>query len=275
MSRAAAKFEPFAFATDLWRHRGLLWQFAHREVELRHKGSYLGFVWSLLNPLLILSLYVCVFGYIFNGSYGVLPHETRIDYVLALFLGLTIFQFLAEIIALTPNLISANQNLVKKVVFPLEILPAASVFAAGFHLLISLGLVMLGVTIFGSGLTLGTLWLPLLILPLMLQALGVAWIIAAFGVFLRDLSQVTAFFSLALMYASAIFYPPSKISPELWQFLRFNPLLLDVELARNAVLWERALNFRHLAYLYLVGISICYAGHRIFRRLKPAFADVL
>lgn len=74
---------PFAF--DLWVHRDLLWQFTLRNVELRHRGSHLGLVWSFLSPLLMLGLYVLVFGYIFGGSFGILPNETRIDYGLGYF----------------------------------------------------------------------------------------------------------------------------------------------------------------------------------------------
>jgi lipopolysaccharide transport system permease protein len=277
MSRAAStsNSSPVAFVLDLWKYRELLWQFTRREVELRHRGSHLGLVWSLLNPLLILGLYVFVFGFIFGGHFGVLPHESRVDYALGIFLGLSLFQFLAEIITVTPGLIVANPNFVKKVVFPLEILPSATVGAAVFHLLISLGLVLLGVAFFGTGLSAGVFWLPVLILPLALFALGLGWTIASLGVFLRDLSQLAQFLSMALLYSSAVFYPVEKIPAVLWQFLRFNPLLLSIDLARNAVLWDRALNPKHLAYVYVLGLVMCYVGHRLFRKLKPAFADVL
>ena len=118
------------FAADLWMHRELLWQFTLRNVELRHKGSHLGLIWSFLSPLLMLALYVLVFGYIFGGSFGVIRGETRVDYALGIFIGLTIFHLLAETLALAPSLIVGNPNFVKKVVFPLEILPAANVGAA-------------------------------------------------------------------------------------------------------------------------------------------------
>jgi lipopolysaccharide transport system permease protein len=277
MSRDTAKpsRSPFAFATGLWKNRELLWQFSLREVELRHKGSHLGLIWSFLNPLLMLSLYVFVFGYIFGGRFGVLPNETKMDYALGVFLGLAIFQFLAETMAIAPNLVTMNPNFVKKVVFPLEILSAASVSAAVFHLLISLSLVLIGAALFGDGITAGVLWMPVIALPVAMLALGMSWTIAAFGVFLRDLSQLTNFLTLALMYASAVFYSTQKIPHALWQILRFNPLLLAVTEARNAVLWNQPVNLLHVAYLYGVGFAACYFGHLIFRRLKPAFADVL
>lgn len=266
---------PLAFVTDLWRHRELLWQFTQRNVELRHKGSHLGLIWSFLNPLLMLGLYVLVFGYIFGGKFGVLPDETRMDYALGIFLGLTLFQFFAEVLAGSPLIIVGNPNFVKKVVFPLEILPIANVGSALFHLFISLCLVLLSLLFFGHGVSWGILWLPVIIAPLVLLAMGTAWLFSALGVFFRDLGQLTQFLTLALMYASAVFFSASKIPAALWVFLRFNPVMLAIELARDAALWQRSLNYHHLAYLYASGLLACYLGHLAFRRMKPAFADVL
>lgn len=265
----------FPFAADLWTHRELLWQFTLRNVELRHKGSHLGLVWSFLNPLLMLGLYVLVFGYIFGGSFGVLPDETRVDYALGIFLGLTLFHFVAEVLGFSPGIIVGHPNFVKKVVFPLEILPAANVGGAVFHLLISLGLVLLSLVLFGTSLSAGIFWLPVIVLPLILLGLGAAWLISALGVFLRDIGQIMQFLSLALMFSSAVFYSAQKIPAPAWTFLRFNPILLAIELARDAALWARPLNYHHLAYLYAVGLAACYLGHAAFRKMKPAFADVL
>ena len=262
------------FAHDLWLQRELLWQFTLRNVELRHKGSHLGLIWSLLNPLLMLGLYVLVFGYIFGGKFGILPNETRVDYALGIFLGLTLFHFFAEVLTIAPTLIIANPNFVKKVVFPLEILPAASVGGAAFHLLISLGLALLSLAFFGEGIPLSILWLPLIIVPLILFGLGVSWFFAALGVFFRDINQVMQFLSMALMWASGVFFSAQKY-PEAWTYLRFNPLLLAIDLTRDAALWARPLNFHHLAYLYATGLLACHLGHLAFRRMKPAFADVI
>src|ERR1035437_240547 len=171
------RFAPFA--ADLWTHRELLWQFTLRNVELRHKGSHLGLIWSFLSPLLMLGLYVLVFGYIFGGSFGVQPGETRVDYALGVFLGLAIFNLLAETLGLSPSLIVGNPNFVKKVVFPLEILPAANVGAALFHMSISLCLVLISLFVFGHGAGWGVLWLPVIIIPLIFLCLGIAWFFSA------------------------------------------------------------------------------------------------
>ncbi|MDI1249075.1 MAG: ABC transporter permease [Lacunisphaera sp.] len=262
------------FATDLWAHRELLWQFTLRNVEVRHKGSHLGLVWSFLNPLLMLGLYVLVFGYIFGGRFGVLPNETRTDYALGIFLGLTLFHFLAEVLGLAPTLIVGNPNFVKKVVFPLEILPAASVGGALFHMLISLSLVLVSLLVFGQRLPLTILWLPVIIVPVILIGLGLSWLLSALGVFFRDIGQVVQFVSTSLMWASGVFFSAAKY-PDAWVWLRWNPLLLAIDLTRDAALWARPLNYHHLGYLYLCGFLACFLGHLAFRRMKPAFADVL
>ena len=156
---------PFA---DLARKRDLWWQFTGRTVELRHRGSYLGIFWAGLTPLLMLGLYYVVFGKIFNGSFGVLPDETRTDYALAFFLGLILHQLTAETLSIAPGIILANPNLVKKVVFPLEILPIAQLGATWFNLVISLTLMILGAVFLGRGVAVeGLLWLPVILFPLL------------------------------------------------------------------------------------------------------------
>lgn len=262
------------FAADLWAHRDLLWQFTLRNVEVRHKGSHLGLIWSLLNPLLMLGLYVLVFGYIFSGQFGILPNETRVDYALGIFLGLTLFHFFAEVLATSPSIIVGNPNFVKKVVFPLEILPAASVGGALFHLLISLGLALVSLLIFDHGIPVTILWLPVIMAPLILLGLGTCWFFSALGVFFRDIGQVMQFLTMALMWASGVFFSAQKF-PAAWVYLRFNPLLLAIDLTRDAALWARPLNYHHLGYLYLTGFMACVLGHLAFKKMKPAFADVL
>lgn len=223
----------------------------------------------------MLGLYVTVFGFIFGGSFEVLENEQPVDYALGIFLGLTLFHFVSEAFAIAPGLIVSNPNFVKKVVFPLAILPASAVGTAVFHMLISLGLVFVGVLFFGQGLSITVLWLPLVLIPLVLMALGLTFAISALGVFWRDLAQITQFVTLTLMYGSAIFFPSSQVPPAIWVFLRFNPLLLAIEIARDALLWHRAINLHHLAYVWLTSVVICALGYWIFKRLRPAFADVL
>lgn len=260
---------------NLVRHGSLLWQFTLRNIELRHKGSHLGLVWSFLSPLLMLGLYVVVFGYIFNGRFGIRPNETRTDYALGLFVGLTIFNFIAETIAVAPTVIVSQPNFVKRVVFPLEILPAATVGASLFHLLTTLTLALIGIVVVGPGAALTWLWLPLILLPTLMLALGLAWSLSALAVFWRDIGQVTQFSVTALMFASAVFYSAAKIPPAAWRILKFNPFLHAVDLSRDALLWHQPPGAVRLGCLYLAGALALFLGQTIFRKLRPAFADVL
>lgn len=262
---------------ELWSHRSLAWQFTLRTVELRHKGSHLGLVWSLLGPLLMLGLYVLVFGFIFSGRFKAeADMESRVEYALVVFLGLALHHFVAEVINLSPGLVTANPNFVKKVVFPLGVLPVAGVGAAFIHFLITLALVFVGAVATGVPLSWGTLgWLPVLLVPLAAGAFGLALGLSALGVFVRDFAPLTQFLGLALLFASAVFYPVSLIPPAIWTFLRFNPLLHLIREARGVVFWGEPVNLTAVGYLYAVSFLALAAGAWLFRRLRPSFADVL
>ncbi len=258
----------------LWSRRELIVQFTHRSIEIRHRGSKLGALWSLLNPLTMLGLYFVVFGIIYEQRFGVLPGETRYDFSLALFLGLTLFHGFTEMLSWSPALITSNPNFVKKVVFPLEVLPVAQTGAALFHQGVSLGLVLIGSAFGTTGLTWTVLWLPVILLPLLLLSLGMSWFLAGLGVFIRDVGQVTAFVATALLFASAVMYPPSRI-PESLDFLRFNPLLQIVDLARNVVLWQQPMPWARLAYVYAFGVAVFGVGAVFFSLLRKSFAEVI
>jgi lipopolysaccharide transport system permease protein len=272
-----SRLNPIALVRDLLSQREVLWQFTQRTFHVRHKGSVLGILWAVLNPLLMLGLYFIVFGWIFGGHFGVRADETKVDFALALLLGLTVFHFLSEIIAQSPSLIVASPNLVKKVVFPLQVLPVANLGASFFNFCISLSLVVLGQLIFGRGLTIAALWLPVIVFPVVLLGMGLGWFLAALGVFLRDINQITQFASLLLMYVSAVFYSSAKVQtiPALWDVLRFNPVLHAIELMRNVMLWHVPVNLLYLGYLYFTGVLACLLGYACFSSLRSSFSDVL
>jgi len=264
--------------TNFARKRDLWWQFTVRAVELRHRGSYLGIIWAVLNPLLMLGLYMLVFGFIFKIRFGVLPHESSVDIALAIFLGLILFHVTAETLGVGPTIIVGQPNLVKKVVFPLEVLPLAQISAFWFHLLISLGLLLIGIVVLGRGLTLaGLLWLPVVLLPHLLLTTGLCWFLAAIGVFFRDINQVIQFVAQIMLWASAIFYPLSRFhgSSVIWNILKWNPLLQTVQLARCALLWHQPINLLCLGYTYAIGAAVFFAGSCFFKKTQSAFADVL
>lgn len=266
---------PWGIAANLWGHRDLIWQFTLREIHIRHKGSRLGIVWALLNPLSMLLLYAFVFRLLFRSKFGVIPDETNYDYTLVLFLSLSLYHVFAETLGWAPSLIVSNPNFVKKVVFPLEVLPVAKIGDTTFHLVVSLSLVLIG-SVFGSfGMSWTLLWLPVLVLPLLMLALGMAWALAAIGVFVRDVSQVVAFVSTAVMFGSAVMYPPRLIPDSIYAFLRFNPLLQLFDVARHVLFGHEAMNWMKLGYVYAIALGVLLIGHTFFGLLRRSFAEVI
>lgn len=270
---------PWHIGATLWRHRELAWQFTLREIHIRHKGSQLGIVWALINPLSMLALYWFVFGALFKSHFGAFANETQLDFALALFLGLSLFHVFSETLGWAPSLIVSNPNFVKKVVFPLEVLPVAKIGDTTFHLAVSLSLVLLGSAFGTTGLSWSVLWLPVLVLPLLMLALGIAWTLAAIGVFLRDIGQATAFVTTALMFASAVPYSTTRIVespwPVLWQILRFNPILQIIDLARHVLLWHESMSWLKLGYVYAFSFAALLAGHLCFSLFRRSFAEVI
>lgn len=266
--------EPARMVLGLWSKRDLIWQFTHRNIELRHRGSRLGAFWALLNPLSMLALYYFVFGRLYGTKFGHIVGETEFDFALAQFLGLSLFHAFTEMLSLSPNIITSNPNFVKKVVFPLEVLPVAQLGSAAFHLGVSLGLVLLGSAFGTTGLAWSVLWLPVLVAPLLLFSAGVGWLLAALGVFLRDVGQITAFAATALLFASAVMYPPSLI-PEGFEWLRFNPLLQIVDLARTTVLSHDVPSWKRIVYVYAVSAGVFALGASFFSALRRSFAEVI
>jgi lipopolysaccharide transport system permease protein len=219
-----------------------------------------------------------VFGVIFSGHFRDPAVETRADYAMAMFLGLTLYMLVADTLGTGPLVIVGNPNLVKKVVFPLDVLPLSTAGGLWFNLAIGLVLALGGSVIFGSGLSLGgLLWLPIILLPLLMLCAGLGWLFAALGVFFRDLAQAMPFISQVVLYSSAVFYPISRISshPHIWAFLKWNPFLETVVLSREVVLWGMPVNMLRLGYTYGAGLAVLLFGRWVFNRLRPAFADVI
>jgi lipopolysaccharide transport system permease protein len=258
-----------ALKRDLW------WQFTVRAVEMRHRGSYLGFIWAVLNPLMMAALYISVFGLIFKSRFQTVPDETGVDYALGVFLGLILFHLVAETLAAAPHFIIGQPNLVKKVVFPLEMLPLSQLSAFWFHALISLALCLLAQLALGRGFSTGLFWLPVILLPLLLLTLGLGWFLAAIGVFFRDVAQVMPVLGQILLWSSAIFFSPSVLPPAFWAVLKWNPLLHTVDLSRHAVLWQQPLDLSRLAYTWVTGVAVFVFGAWFFQRTRRAFAEVI
>ena len=227
------------FPQALWRQRELWWQLSRRDVQGRYRGSMLGWSWSLITPLLMLAVYTFVFSQVFKARWGDLQDHGPLVFAINLFAGLIVFNVFAETATQSPTLMLANSNLVTKVIFPLEILPAVTVAAALFHALTSL-VVLVGFQIVNwvlasnaPGVPATLLWLPFVWLPLVSGCLALGWLLSALGVYLRDLGQVIGVSTNLLMFMSAVFYPLSAL-PHQWQpLLQLNPLVPLIEQTRR------------------------------------------
>jgi lipopolysaccharide transport system permease protein len=264
--------------SNLYRHRDLVVQFTLREVEMRHKGSRLGHLWAILRPMSLFAIYIFVFDLLLGGKYGTVAGETSSDFAVAMFLSLSLSNIVVESIGVSPLMIVNQPNFVKKVVFPLEIIPLSSVATSVYHSLLSIVIVLAIAPFTHEGISwAGAAALPLLVFPLALIGLGLSWALAAVGVFVRDVNQLVPFASNLIVYASAVFYSPARVQtvPVAWAILRFNPLLAIFDQARRIVLWHMAPNYGTLAYAYLAAVTIVVFGYALFSVLRPYFAEVI
>jgi lipopolysaccharide transport system permease protein len=253
----------------------LLWQLIRREVVGRYKGSVLGIVWSFVNPLLMLAVYTFVFSVIFKMKWSIDNGSTNTEFAMMLFTGLILHSLLAEVLNKSPSLIADNVNYVKRVIFPLEALSIVTLGAALFHALISFMVLLLVLVLFQGGVNWTIFLFPLVILPLVLLILGISWLLCSLGVYLRDVSQVTAMLTMVLLFLTPIFYPLSMV-PERFQGLIFlNPLTLMVEQAREVVILGVVPNMTHWAIYFVVSILVVWLGFSVFQKTRQGFADVL
>jgi lipopolysaccharide transport system permease protein len=252
----------------------LIWQFTKRDLLARYQGSVLGLAWLLITPILMLILFTLVFHGIFGMKWPSAQTQSPIEFALFLFVGLSVFQFFADVINRSATLIISQPNLVTKVVFPLWVLPIAASLATSVSLMINIGLLLIAVT-FMQGASWVWLWLPMMVLPLFIFMIGIAWLLAAIGVYLRDLSQILSMIVTALMFLSPIFYPLSAV-PEAWQsWFMLNPLAVVIEQFRQVLILQLAPDMGSLVLMYLLAITIAIVGWFSFAKLQKGFADVL
>lgn len=265
---------PRAMVSSVWENRALLRALVVREVLGRYRGSALGLLWALFNPILMLAVYTFVFSVVFKARWSG-GSDSPTEYALALFAGLIAYNLFAECVTRSPGLVLANANYVKKVIFPLEILPVVGIGAALFHALVSL-CVWLAFFVAVSGLPAATVaWTPLVLLPLVLLVAGVSWALASLGVYLRDVGQVTSLLTTVLLFMSPVFYPASALPERLQPVYQLNPLTSIIEMLRDVLMWGKAPSPTSLALATLVGAMVAWGGFAWFQKTRRGFADVL
>ena len=259
---------------SLWSHRQLVRSLVVREVVGRYRGSVLGILWSFFNPVFMLAVFTFVFSVVFKARWGV-GTGSKAEFALVLFAGLMIYNLFAECITRAPLLILGNVTYVKKVVFPLEILPWVSYFSALFHTLVSLIVWLLfSLVVFGIP-PITALFFPILLIPLTFLSMGVSWLLASLGVYLRDVSHVVSILTMSLMFLTPIFYPISAIPESYRAILYINPLTFIIAQARNLLIFGTALDYGAFIVLSIISLLLAWLGFVWFQKTRKGFADVL
>jgi len=265
---------PREIAASLWRNRDLAVALTKRDVVGRYRGSFMGILWSFFNPVFMLAVYTFVFSVVFRARWSG-GNESKIEFALILFAGMIVFGLFSECVNRAPGLILSNVNYVKKVVFPLEILPVVSLGAAAFHLLVSLAVWLIFYIVFFGVPHPSVLLLPVVLIPLLLFTLGVSWILASLGVYLRDVGHIVGVFTMALLFLSPIFYPVTALPAKYQTLLHLNPLTPVIEQTRQVLVWGKLPDFALWAAATAIGSAVAWLGFAWFQKTRKGFADVV
>lgn len=264
-----------ALAKSLWRNRQLIMQMTKREVVGRYKGSAMGLAWSFFNPVFMLVVYTFVFSVVFKARWGVGGEDSKTLFAVVLFVGMIVHGLFAEVVNRAPSLILSNVNYVKKVVFPLEILPVISMAAALFHSMVSLFVLLIAFVVFNGYLQWTAIFIPLILLPFVIFTLGLAWMLASIGVFLRDVGQVIGMVTTVMMFLAPVFYPVTAVPEQFRHWLLANPLTFIIEQSREVLIWGHLPNWIGLGIYTVLAILVAWAGYVLFQKTRKGFADVL
>ena len=260
---------------SFWRNRDLIWQLTKRDVVGRYRGSLLGIAWSFFNPVLMLTVYTFVFSVVFKARWGGGGDENRINFAIVLFVGMIVHGLFAECLNRAPGLIVSNVSYVKRVVFPLEILPWISMGSALFHVGINLLVLILAQLILMQQFPLTIVLAPFVVMPLVVATMGFTWFLAAIGVYVRDVGQTIGIVTTILLFLAPVFYPISALPERYRGWLHLNPLTFIIEEGRKVLVFGDLPNWGGWFAYFSVSFVIAWAGFWWFQRTRRGFADVL
>ncbi|WP_084454984.1 ABC transporter permease [Comamonas composti] len=258
----------------VWCNRQLIFRMTRREISGRYRGSLVGIFWSLLNPLFMLAIYTFVFSVIFKARWGV-EEAGRGEFAIVLFAGLIVYGFFAEVINKAPQLILGNVNYVKKVVFPLEVLPVVHLLVACFQVFVSLCVLLVAQFVVNKSLSWTVLLFPVVMTPLLVLTQGLAWIIASLGVFIRDIGQVMTLLTSVLLFMSPVFFPLKSLPENFQPWMQANPLTFIIEQVRGVLVFGEMPNIWGLFLYFLISLLFSLIGFKWFQKTRKGFADVL
>lgn len=271
---AIASASPMGAVRSLWANRQLIARMGQREIIGRYKGSAMGLAWSFITPLFMLAIYTFVFSVVFQARWGT-SEESKTQFAVVLFAGLIVHTLFSDVINRAPQLVLGNVNYVKKVVFPLEILPVVQLLSATFHALVSVVVLIAAQLVFQGSLPITALLLPVVLLPFLLLTLGLAWCLASLGVFVRDVGQTISLVTSVMLFMSPVFFPVQSLPPAMQPWMHLNPLTFVIEQVREVVVWGRLPDWQGLAVYSLASIATAWLGFAWFQKTRKGFADVL
>lgn len=268
---ASRVLAPFS---SISRHSSLIWELAKRDVQGRYRGASFGLLWSLISPFLLLMIYTFAFGTVMKGRWPQVE-AGHTQFAIILFAGLIVHGFFAECFNKSVSLITSNPNFVKRVIFPLEILPWPMVISALFHVAMNLIVFVVLRLVMDGELAWTTILFPLVILPLGVLTMGIAWFTASAGVYFRDLNQITGLVAMAMLFLSSAMMPLESV-PESYRWVfQVNPLSFIIDQAREVLLWGRMPDWAGLGVYLLISLGVFYLGYAWFAMTRRGFADVL
>lgn len=257
----------------LIRHRSLVIELTKREFTGRYRGSFGGVAWSFVQPLFLLSIYTIAFGVILKTRWA--STGDTATYALMLFAGLIVFNAFSECLTKSSTLITTNPNFVKKVVFPLELLPIVTVGTVLIHAIIAIAVWFSGYMLLFGLPKPSAAFFPIILVCLVPVLLGIAWLFSAVGVVIRDISQVTGMLNHALLFLTPIFYSIEAAPPMLKSALMLNPLTFIVEQFRTVLFLGNMPNFKGLIIYFVLANLFAWCSLTLFKRLRPTFADMV
>lgn len=247
-------------------------ELVRREFSGRYRGSFGGVAWSFAQPLFMLTVYTFAFGVALQIRWG---SGGTAHFALMVFAGLIAFNVFAECLTKAPMLIVANPNFVKKVVFPLEVLPWVMALTATFHALIGIVIWFAGYAFLVGAPSPGALLFPIILICMFPILLGLGWLLSALGVIVRDVGQLTAMLSHALLFLTPVFYSVEVVPPVFQRVLLANPLTYVIEQLRAVLFSGQLPAFTGLLLYFCLASCFAYVSLVVFRRLRPDFADMV
>lgn len=264
------------YLIGIYKSKDLLFELTKRDFQQRYKGSVLGVIWALLSPLLMLAVYTFIFVAIFKLKWGGLENNTsRMLYTLMIFAGLIPFQIFSESVNRSVSILNQSANYIKKVVIPVEILPASIVLSTALNSFFSVFLLSLGKIFFIDTPNWTLMFIPIIMIPVTLLSLGISLLVSALGVYLKDLVYVVGLIVNILFYMSPIFYSMDKIPESFRVFIMFNPIAPIIEQFRDVFVNGQMFSLRDYFISILFAAVIFMAGLITFRFLRRGFADVI